>query len=142
MKCKKCGSKERVKSGVVNKKQRYECKSCGCNYTESKDNRRELEEKLLALQMYSSGMSFRAIGKLLKVSNVAVLKWVRDLIPKICKKPEIDKKYKVRKVEIDEMWHFIDSKKSESGSGRLIVAIPVESLTGNLGIVIEERSED
>lgn len=139
MNCKKCGSKERVKSGVVNNKQRYKCMSCGCNYTESHDNRRELEEKLLALQMYSSGMSFRAIGKLLKVSNVAVLKWVRDLIPKICKKPEIDKKYKLRKVEIDEMWHFLNSKKSESGSGTLIVVIPVESLTGNLGIVIEKR---
>jgi transposase len=88
MSCKQCGSVERVKSGVIKGKQRYKCKKCGCNYTESKDNRRGLEEKLLALQMYASGMSFRSIAKLLKVSNVAVLKWVRSLIPKICKKPE------------------------------------------------------
>lgn len=142
MNCKRCGSEDKVKSGMVRGKQRYECKACGCNYTETKDNRRELEEKLLALQMYASGMSFRAIGKLLNVSNVSVLKWVRSIVPMICKKPEIDKKYRVRKVEIDEMWHFIKSKKRESGSGRLIVAIPVESSIGNLGIVIEKRSKD
>ena len=142
MSCKKCGCVEKVKSGMVRCKQRYECKKCGCNYTETKDNRRELEEKLLALQMYASGMSFRAIGKLLKVSNVSVLKWVKTLVPMICKKPEIDKRYRVRKVEIDEMWHFINSKKSGFGSGKLIVAIPVESLIGSLGIVIEERSKD
>lgn len=139
MSCKRCGSEERIKSGRVKGKQRYKCRSCGCNYTDTKDNRKELEEKLLALQMYSSGMSFRSIAKLLKVSNVAVLKWVRTLIPQICKKSEIDKKFRAKTVELDEMWHYLNSKKSEYGSGKLIVVIPVDSLTGNLGIVIEKQ---
>ena len=33
LKCPKCGSEKRVKSGFKNKKQRYLCKECGCNYT-------------------------------------------------------------------------------------------------------------
>jgi transposase-like protein len=61
MSCKKCGSNNKIKSGIVKEKQRYECKICRCNYTNSKDKRRELEEKLLALQIYASGMSFTSI---------------------------------------------------------------------------------
>jgi hypothetical protein len=45
-------------------------------------------------------------------------------------------------VELDEMWHYLRSKKTNFGSGRLIVAIPVNSLTGNVGVVIKEPSPD
>jgi hypothetical protein len=31
--CKKCGSSEFIKSGKVNNKQRYQCKTCGCHFT-------------------------------------------------------------------------------------------------------------
>jgi hypothetical protein len=57
-------------------------------------------------------MSFTSIWRLLNVSNVAILKWVRELIPKICKKPEIDKRFRAKKVELDEMWHYLRSKKA------------------------------
>ncbi|MDR2819976.1 MAG: hypothetical protein LBB60_05550 [Desulfovibrio sp.] len=39
-------------------------------------------------------------------------------------------------VELDEMWHYLRSKKTNFVFGKLIVAIPVSSLTGNVGIVI------
>jgi hypothetical protein len=31
--CKKCGSDKFVRSGIVNNKQRYQCKLCGCSFT-------------------------------------------------------------------------------------------------------------
>jgi hypothetical protein len=40
------------------------------------------------------------------------------------------------------MWHYLRSKKTNFGYGRLIVTIPVNSLTGNVGIVIKEPSPE
>lgn len=33
MRCPKCQSEARRKSGFMTGKQRYQCKECGCNYT-------------------------------------------------------------------------------------------------------------
>ena len=35
--CPRCGSKEKVKSGYNKGKQKYLCKECGRNYTETKN---------------------------------------------------------------------------------------------------------
>ncbi len=35
-------------------------------------------------------------------------------------------------VELDEMWHYLHSKKDRSGFGNLIAVIPVHLLTGNV----------
>ena len=45
MQCPKCGSKERVKSGFMNGKQRYKCKSCKCNFTQSNQRGASQENK-------------------------------------------------------------------------------------------------
>ena len=78
MECPKCGSKDRVKNGQALGKQRYKCKGCRCNFTQSRKQGTTLEVKLQALQLYLEGMGFRAIGRLLKVSNVTVLYWIRN----------------------------------------------------------------
>jgi hypothetical protein len=48
------------------------------------------------------------IGKLLKVSNVAVLKWVRKEA-KSLERPAVAPDLKL--VPIDEMWHFMNGKR-------------------------------
>ncbi len=45
-------------------------------------------------------------------------------------------------MELDEMWHYLHSKKTNFVSGKLIVAIPVSSLTGNVAIVTRILSQD
>jgi transposase len=45
-------------------------------------------------------------------------------------------------IELDEMWHYLHSKKTNYGSGKLIVAIPVNSLTGNVAIVTKALLQD
>jgi hypothetical protein len=35
-------------------------------------------------------------------------------------------------VELDEMWHYLRSKKFKSGFGKLIVAMPINLSTGNV----------
>jgi hypothetical protein len=71
-----------------------------------------------------------------KVSTPAVLRWVRLFAEKTCEKPEPGDAIIV---EIDEMRQYLGSKKTSFGFGRLIVAVPVDSLTGNVGVVIKKR---
>jgi hypothetical protein len=74
-----------------------------------------------------------------KVSTPAVLRWVRLFAEKTYEKPE---PREAVVVELDEMWHYLHSKKTNFGYGRLIVEIPVNSLTGSVGLVIREPSPD
>ncbi len=112
--CKKCESKEYVKAGFVKGEQRYKCKKCGCQFVPTRHKGRSKQEKLLAVWMYAHGYSFRTIAKFFKIS-------VR-LGEEFCKKnyskpPPIDDSVVI---ELDEMWHFLRSKKDEFGSGKRI----------------------
>jgi len=131
MTCKKCDSKNHVKAGFVDGEQRYKCKKCGCQFVPTKKQRGKPENtKILAIWLYLHGLSFRAIGKLLQVTHKSVLDWVRLFARKNYIKPEPQGKAVI--VELDEMWHFLGSKKTRSGYGRLIAVIPINLSTGNV----------
>lgn len=76
MTCKRCGGSDSHKNGMMNGKQRYRCKICGFNYTTGFRGK-PLEVRQQALKLYLEGLGFRAIGRILGVSNVTVLNWVR-----------------------------------------------------------------
>ena len=135
--CPKCNIDQVVKSGHACGKQRYRCKSCGFQFTRTTPRGRPASEKATAVLLYSLGLSLHCIARIFQVSTPAVLRWVRLFAEKTYEKPE---PYEAVIVELDEMWHFLGSQKTNSGSGKLIVAIPVSSLTGNVGIVIKKRS--
>jgi hypothetical protein len=61
---------------MMNGKQRYRCKSCGYNYTTGFRGK-PVELRQQARKLYLEGLGFRAIGRLLEVSNVTVLNWIR-----------------------------------------------------------------
>ncbi len=139
MNCKRCKSEEFVKAGFVRGLQRYKCKKCDCCFTLPPDLHKNLTEKLLGLHLYISGMSLRAIGKVMRVSQVSVMNWVKKLVPQIC--PKIEPQGQVIVMELDKMWHYLKKSQPSCRSGRLIVAIPVDSLSGNVGIVIEKLAK-
>ena len=61
--------------------------------------------KALAILMYTMGnASFGSIARLLGVSDVAVLNWVRDEARKL---PEPSSTSDTVIVTLDEMWHFL-----------------------------------
>ena len=69
------------------------------------------------------GISMNKMGKLLGVSDVAVLKGVRkeaDLIEE--GPPHAENKI----VMINEMWHFVNGKKRKCGSGEPLTAYRVD----------------
>lgn len=120
MKCPKCKSEQRVKDGIVKGRQRYQCKNCGFRYTVEYKAGITPHFKRLALMMYLEGLGFRSIGRILGVSNVAVLNWVRDFGMKAGELPQV--KTNLKQVEIDEMHTYIGSKKTKDGSGMLLIS--------------------
>ena len=119
IKCKKCNSSTIVKNGFVREKQRYKCKECKYNFVE-RDERiiPDLErKKALCILLYSQGKgSFRFIAKLLKISKMTVLRWIRKIAEDIAY-PTITED--IKDVEFDEMWHFVKKNLKKYGSLKL-----------------------
>jgi transposase-like protein len=118
MNCPKCGCTDAVKNGTMNQKQRYKCKQCNCNYTQSTTYRISLEKRIQAIKLYLEGVGFRGIERLTGISHNTVIQWVRQLaseseIDRL--RPEIENK--VVDVALDELWHFIQKKLKNAGSG-------------------------
>ena len=114
MNCPKCNCSKSVKSGKAKERQRYKCKGCGCNYTvELKSTAKPKSQKEQALHLYLEGLGFRSIGRILGVSNVSVLNWIRDFGKKV---QELNSEnQQIEMVEVDEMHSYISSKKTTVG---------------------------
>ena len=138
MNCPKCGNAG-VKNGFACEKQRWKCKGCKHQYTRSEPKGKPLWMKLEAVLLYISGLSLNATGSLLGVSAQAVLDWVREFAKTNYEKPEPGSSVVV---ELDEMWHFIQSKKTSAGSGKHLIVIRGDSLTGKLEIAMLKPSTD
>ena len=70
MACPRCGSAAYCKNGIIQGRQRYRCKQCQYNYTVVQSSHvKSPETRQLALNLYLEGLGFRAIGRILKVSN-------------------------------------------------------------------------
>ena len=125
MNCPKCKSSNFRKDGIVNKKQRYLCKNCQFRYAVLKRSTEKYQEiRSLALEMYLEGLGFQAIGRLLKISNVTLLKWVQKWAQTI----DFTSKNEVKIAEIDNRvaapkansyLYFI--KKNIAGYGFLLI---------------------
>lgn len=137
--CPKCQSIEVVKNGKVKGKQRYKCKSCSLQFTRLTPRGRPAQEKAMAVTLYTLGLSIRAIARLIGVSPTAVLKWIKTFAKTHYEKPAPGDAIIV---ELDEMWHYLGSKKTSYGSGKLIVEKLESLLTGNVeeGIRVRYRN--
>ena len=88
----------------------YKCKKCGCQFVPTRQKGRSKQEKLLAVWMYAHGYSFRTIAKFFKVNVHSAFVWVKSFAEKNYSKPApIDDSVVI---ELDEMWHFLRSKKT------------------------------
>ena len=76
--CPQCDSNNISRNGIVKEKQRFKCKDCGYNFTVEKMGK-SIENFFVtkALQLYLEGLSFREIERLLGISHVSVMNWVR-----------------------------------------------------------------
>jgi len=132
--CKRCGATDHVKNGIVRGFQRYLCLSCGCNFTMTPPRGKPPAMKALALLLYAMGnVSFGSIARILGVSDVAVLNWVRDEARKL---PEPSTKAEVVVVTLDEMWHFVKKRLRNCGFGEPMTLLLGEPSPGFLVAVM------
>src|ERR687885_1745469 len=131
--CKRCGSEEYVKNGRMRGKQRYRCKACGLNFTDTPARGRPLAMKVTAVLLYVSGLSMNRTAKLLGVSTPAVQAWLEQFARAYAQKPEPEGRAVV--IELDEMWHYLKKSPSHSGSGKLGIMLQGDWWTGNVAVV-------
>jgi transposase-like protein len=132
--CKRCGAADHRKNGIVRGVQRYLCHSCGCNFTMTPPRGKPPAMKALAILLYAMGnMSFCAIARILGVSDVAILNWVRDEARGL---PEPSMKSEVVVVTLDEMWHFLKKSLTNYGFGGPTTLLLGEPLPGFLVAVM------
>ena len=113
--CKRCHGTDYVKRGTVRNLQRYRCKTCGGNVTNTPPRGKPPAIKALALMLDAMGnMSFCSIARLLGVSDVAVLKWVRN---EARRRPEPAVTAETVIITLDEMRHFLKKRLRNSGFG-------------------------
>ncbi len=76
--CPNCQSKDNIKSGIINQRQRYKCKDCNYYFTVNKTGK-SIDNYYVnkSLQLYLEGLSYREIERLLGVSHVSVMNWVK-----------------------------------------------------------------
>jgi len=76
--CPRCNSQQSIKSGIVRGRQRFRCKKCGYYYTVNKLGKKINNYHVVkALQLYLEGLSYREIERILGISHVSVMNWVK-----------------------------------------------------------------
>ena len=101
--CKECQSDTIVKNGIVREKQRYKCKSCGCNFIigDSPLNPATEFKRQTGVVFYSLGQaSCRFLAKLLAVSPATTYQWVGKSAETLAE-PVVSAG--VKEIEIDQM---------------------------------------
>ena len=122
--CKRCAGAAFVKNGTVRGHQRYLCKACGCNFTATPERGKPEAMKALAVLLHAMGNASQGmIAKLLGVSHVTG--WLREAAPEPAGEPSSEV------VQIDEMWHFVNGKKTRFGSGGPMILWHGEPWPGN-----------
>ena len=133
LRCKRCGSEEHVKNGLMRGQQRYLCKGCGFNFTDTPPRGKPLALKAAAVLLYVSGLSMNRTAKLLGVSTPTIQVWLEQFAAAYAQKPEPEGRAVV--IELDEMWHYLKKSPSRSGFGKLGIVLRGGWWTGNVGVV-------
>ena len=114
MHCPDCLGVSLIKRGRKGGHQRYQCRDCA-RYSTDSQPRFSAQTKALAIEMYMNSMGIRSIGRVLKASPAAVLKWIRKEHAAIQQQaskaepagnvPDI--------IEMDEIYTYVQKNSSE-----------------------------
>src|SRR4029450_11259015 len=133
LRCKRCGSEAHVKNGLMRGQQRYLCKACGLNFTNTPPRGKPLALKAAAVLPYGLGLSINRPAKRLGVSPPTIQAWLEQFAAAYAQKPEPEGRAVV--IELDEMWDYLKKSPNRSGSGRLGTVLQASWWTGNAAVV-------
>src|ERR687897_2991085 len=113
LRCKRCGSEEPVKNGLMRGQQRSLCKGCGLNFTNTPARGKPLALKAAAVLLSVSGLSMNRTAQLLGVSTPTIQAWLEPFAQAYAQKPEPEGRAVV--IERDEMWHYLKKVRDPMG---------------------------
>ena len=120
--CPKCKNQEVVKSGVVKGKQRYKCHACNYHFSVMKDGKRIYPYYVSkALQLYIEGVTYREIERILGVSHVSVINWVKEYNVKAPENLDYHPTYQV--LNHAELAEFFADRESLRGTGSMVTEL-------------------
>jgi transposase-like protein len=120
--CPKCQSEELIKSGVVKGRQRYRCKNCNYSFTVLKDGKQiDPYYVIKALQLYIEGVTYREIERILGISHVTVMNWVKKYGIKMPENNDYHPTYKV--LTHAELLDFLGDKNILKSAGCIITEL-------------------
>ena len=120
--CPKCESTEATESGVVGGRQRYKCKKCGYHFSVAKVGREVNTYYVIkALQLYVEGVSYREIERLLGVSHVSVMNWVKKYGMRAPRQTDYHPTYKI--LNQAELAAFFQVPGNLKGAGMVVTEL-------------------
>ncbi|MCC9138738.1 helix-turn-helix domain-containing protein [Pontibacter silvestris] len=120
--CPRCENHHVVKSGVVNERQRYCCKKCNYYFSVDKIGK-SIDSYYVtkALQLYIEGISYREIERILGVSHVSVMNWVRKYKVKAPEQRQYHPTYKI--LNHTELLEHLRKSDNLKGAGTIITEL-------------------
>ena len=115
-KCPHCqNTTDQVKAGLTGAgSQMYKCKPCQRRYTPvPAEPGYPNEVRKQAVRLHLEGVNYRRIGRLLSVSHVSVMNWVKAHSEKLPAAPvPVPDEGSLEVVEMDELYTFVSQKKT------------------------------
>lgn len=108
--CPKCGASEVVKNGKARGKQRFKCKNCNFQFTILVPRGYPPETKARVIDLYNHGLSIRVTLSFKTSLVLLLLTGSGSSQKKIYEKPAPGEAILV---ELDEMWHYLGSRKNK-----------------------------
>ncbi len=120
--CPNCGHDQATKSGVVKGRQRYRCKACAYNYTVARKGKK-IDNYFVtkALQLYLEGLSYREIERILGVSHVSVINWVKQHKVQRPEQGEYHPTYRI--LTHSELLSFYQNPDNLKGAGMVVTEL-------------------
>jgi hypothetical protein len=120
--CPNCGSDHYIKSGVIKDRQRYKCKQCNYFFTVNKIGKKiDYYYVNKALQLYLEGLTYREIERILGVSHVSIMNWVRKYNIKRPYNSKYHPTYKI--LSSEELTKFFSQTNNLSGAGVVVTEL-------------------
>ena len=111
-----------IKSGIIKNRQRFKCKKCYYYFTVNKLGKTIDDYYVIkALQLHLEGISYREIERLLGVSHVSVMNWVKKYNIKAPERYEYRPTYKI--LNHTELLEIMANSDYLSESGMLITEL-------------------
>ena len=120
--CPNCGSDSYIKSGVVNYRQRYKCKKCNYFFSVNKIGKK-IDDYYVnkALQLYLEGLTYREIERILGISHVSVMNWVKKYNIKRPTNTNYHPTYKI--LNVSELALYFSDANNVKGAGVVVTEL-------------------